>query len=357
MTNVVPIEQSQPLPTLKAGGKLAAIVPQDLDSAYRLAKAVCLAGLAPKGLDKPEGVMIAILHGMEVGLPPMMALQKIAVINGRPTIWGDGALGLVRASGICEYVIEKIEGIGDKRVAICTAKRRGEPDPIVRRFSVEDAKRAALWDKNGPWKQFPERMLQMRARAFALRDGFADVLGGLYLTEELQGTESPGMKDVTAPPPPIAVPVAQMIEGQAAETVNAETGEIIPISQSAFEDWIGRLRTASADVQSEIFEGEINPAREEGRLSAEQYTELQSVAESTAKASQTDTAPGQATETDLKAQGEEVSSRGLAALEKWWKGLPPRQQQALKSNLDGWKKAAGEADDANTGEPVDFATS
>lgn len=281
MTNVVPIEQATPLPALKAGGKLAAIVPQDIDSAYRLAKAVCLSGLAPKGLDKPEAVMIAIMHGMEVGLTPMMALQKIAVINGRPTIWGDGALGLVRGSGLCEYVTEKIEGMGDKRVAICTAKRKGEPDPIQRRFSVDDAKRASLWGKQGPWTQYPERMLSMRARAFALRDGFADVLGGLYLTEELQGTERADMKDVTAPPPPVApMPIAQQIEAQA-ETVNAETGEIIePVTQATYDDWIARLRAADPGVQEEIFECEIGPAREDGRVSAEQYAELQSLVRS-----------------------------------------------------------------------------
>lgn len=273
MTNVIPIEQ--PLPQLKAGGKLAAIVPQDIDSAYRLAKAVCMSGLAPRGLDKPEAVMIAIMHGMEVGLTPMMALQKIAVINGRPTIWGDGALGLVRGSGLCEYVTEKIEGMGDKRVAICTVKRKGEPEPITRRFSVEDAKRASLWGKQGPWVQYSERMLQMRARAFALRDGFADVLGGLYLTEELQGTESPAMKDISAPPPPPApapVPIENVIEG----TI-AETGEIIPITSAAFEDWIARLRAADIATQEEIFECEIAPAREDGRVSAEQYAELQSL--------------------------------------------------------------------------------
>lgn len=271
MSNVVPIEQ--PLPVLKAGGKLAAIIPQDIDSAYRLAKAVCLSGLAPKGLDKPEAVMIAIMHGMEVGLTPMMALQKIAVINGRPTIWGDGALGLVRGSGLCEYVTEKIEGMGDKRVAVCVAKRKGEPDPITRRFSVDDAKRASLWDKGGPWKQYPERMLQMRARAFALRDGFADVLGGLYLTEELQGTERTDMKDISAPPPPSEpMPIAQQIEG----TI-AETGEIIPITTAAFDDWISRLRSADISTQEEIFECEIAPAREDGRVSAEQYAELQSL--------------------------------------------------------------------------------
>src|SRR6185312_14669440 len=144
---------------------------------------------------------VAVLHGLELGLTPMAALQRIAVVNGRPTIWGDGAMALVRGSGACEYVKETIAGEGDKRTALCEAKRRGEPVPITRSFSVSDAKKAGLWAKQGPWQQFPDRMLQMRARAFCLRDGFADVLGGLYLKEELDD----GDNGKTPPAPPVAV--------------------------------------------------------------------------------------------------------------------------------------------------------
>ena len=51
-------------------------------------------------------------------------------------------------------------------------------------FSEQDAKVAGLWGKSGPWKQYPKRMLQMRARGFNLRDNFADILGGLITAEE-----------------------------------------------------------------------------------------------------------------------------------------------------------------------------
>ena len=40
--------------------------------------------------------------------------------------------------------------------------------------------------KQGPWTQHPKRMRQMRARAFALRDVFPDVLCGMPVAEELQ---------------------------------------------------------------------------------------------------------------------------------------------------------------------------
>ena len=188
-------------PQLGAGAAVRAIVPTTMEDAYRLAKAVCAAGMAPRGMDTPEKAMIAIMRGLEVGLTPFQALDKIAIVNGRPVIWGDGALALVRASGLCEYVDESIMGKGEERLALCQSKRRGEAKQIERTFSVADAKKAGLWGKQGPWTQFPDRMLQMRARAFCLRDGFADVLGGLYLKEEFDGIEGRAERQAAPIPP------------------------------------------------------------------------------------------------------------------------------------------------------------
>lgn len=236
MNALTPVE---PRPALVAGARLMAIVPTTMDEAYRLAKAICLAGMAPKGLDKPESCMVAIMHGMEIGLTPLTALQRIAVVNGRPTIWGDGAMSLVRASGLCEYVRERIEGAGDNRAAVCEAQRRGEPEPIVRTFSVADAKRAGLWNKSGPWSQYPDRMLQMRARAFALRDGFADVLGGLYLREEMDEEARGGRarEPVVEPQsgPPRSVPRLAAPD-RTAEDVPAEPAPDYEALVAQFED-------------------------------------------------------------------------------------------------------------------------
>lgn len=213
-----------PLPTQSAA--IRAMVPQTMTEVFQLAEAVHRSGLSPDGLGNVQAVAIAIMHGLELGVPPMTALQRIAIINGRPTIWGDLAIALVRASGLAESIREEIVGTGDDRIAICTVKRKGEPQPIVGTFSVDDAKRARLWDtrekvqrrsRNGngtyealndaPWHRFPERMMKFRARGFALRDGFADVLGGLYLREEMEGEQAEA-RDVTPAPVPPAPPPA-----------------------------------------------------------------------------------------------------------------------------------------------------
>jgi hypothetical protein len=174
------------------------------DDAFRFSKMVSASEFAPKEFKgKPESCLLAIQHGSEVGLSPMQSLQSIAVINGRPTIWGDAALALVQSSPACEYVREFIEGDGDAQVAVCEVKRRGYPHATFVKFSVADAKKAGLWGKAGPWQQYPTRMLALRARGFALRNAFADALRGLVTAEEAQ--DYPVVTQAEPPKEPVVV--------------------------------------------------------------------------------------------------------------------------------------------------------
>lgn len=167
--------------------KSFSLVPANFSEAKEFATLISKSELVPKDYrDKPFNVLCAIQMGMELGIQPMQALQGIAVINGRPSVWGDAMLALVRGSDLCEGLAETIAGEGEKMVATCTIKRKGEKTEIVRRFSVDDAKKAKLWGKEGPWTNYPTRMLQMRARAWACRDAFPDVLKGIAMAEEIQ---------------------------------------------------------------------------------------------------------------------------------------------------------------------------
>lgn len=143
-------------------------------------------GMVPKDyIGKPDAICIAIQMGSELGLAPMQALQNIAVINGRPSIWGDAIPALIRASGKCEYHKEWTAGEGDTLVWHVEFKRKDDPNPIRRSFGVADAKKAGLWGKD-LYQKYPSRMIQMRARGFAARDAFADALKGLITAEEVQ---------------------------------------------------------------------------------------------------------------------------------------------------------------------------
>ncbi len=256
-----------------SGGAVKAIVPQNIDDAFRLSNMIVKSGMAPSSFKTPEAVLVAIMHGMEVGLPPLMALQSIAVINNRPTLWGDGAMALVRATGQLEEFEEWIDGANDNMIAYCKIKRRGEK-PVTHSFSVADAKKAGLWGKQGPWTTYPRRMIAMRPRSWCLRDVFADALKGLHIAEEVMDTD---MKNVTPPSPPPAPSVAAsphietVQSAPEIEVVNDATSK--PLSE-VVSDWIARLNDAPRDIQEEIFESEIDPFREKGQFPAADYNAL-----------------------------------------------------------------------------------
>lgn len=177
--------------------------PTTLDEAMKFSEMLARSSMVPRQYQgKAEDVMVACQWGREIGLAPMQALQNIAVINGKPSVYGDAAMALVQASAVCEDVEEYFENEGTSNpIAICIAKRKGRK-PVVAKFSVEDAKRAGLWGKQGPWTAYPKRMMQMRARGFALRDAFPDVLKGLITAEEAQDypSDQPA-KDITPAKP------------------------------------------------------------------------------------------------------------------------------------------------------------
>ena len=161
--------------------------PATITEAMEFSKMLADSSMVPRAYQgKPQDIMVCVQWGMEIGLAPMQALQNIAVINGKPSVYGDAAMALVQASPVCEGVEEYMEGEGTPNpVAVCIAHRKGRK-PVTAKFSVEDAKRAGLWGKQGPWQAYPKRMLAMRARGFALRDAFPDVLKGLITAEEAQ---------------------------------------------------------------------------------------------------------------------------------------------------------------------------
>ena len=221
--------------------------PATLTEAIQFSEMLANSSMVPKAYQgKPQDILVCVQWGYEMGLAPMQALQNIAVINGKPSVYGDAALALVQASSVCEDVQETMEDEGTTNpTAVCVAKRKNR-SPVVVRFSVEDAKRAGLWGKQGPWQAYPKRMMQMRARGFALRDAFPDVLKGLITAEEAQDypDEAKPAIDITPPRNPLdritsspSEPVGNhiQIEADMADTVEPEViQEQVPAADVGF---------------------------------------------------------------------------------------------------------------------------
>lgn len=269
------------LAPLSAGAQPRAIVPTNIDEVWRISTILIKAGLAPKDFATPEKCSVAIMHGLEIGMPPMMALARIAVINGRPCVWGEAVVGIAIATGEVEDIVETISGEGDHMVATCRIKRKGIKSYTEASFSVADAKRAGLWDdrakvkrrdrttgeykdvwNDAPWHRYPKRMLKMRARV-AFRDLFADAFSGLYIAEELIGGEETEMRDVTPPeaqpekkPEPAKAapkPAPQVIDGKA-EKVEEE------------------VYVRDREEEGEVIDGKAEPVQEEAKPEPEPTT-------------------------------------------------------------------------------------
>jgi hypothetical protein len=150
--------------------------------------------MVPRGLDgrsqieTESRVAIAIEFGLNLGLTPLQSLQSVMVTNGRPCLWGDAPMALVSQHKAFEGTKTEWAGDGDKFGCTFTVFRlvKNKSVPHAWTFTIEDAKRAGLWGKTGPWSTNPKRMLMIRARAFALRDAFPDALRGSGIAEEME---------------------------------------------------------------------------------------------------------------------------------------------------------------------------
>lgn len=210
-------------------GPIFSLVPTTLDEAMKLAEIMATSDLVPKDYrGKPGNVLVAVQMGMELGLKPMAAIQNIAVINGRPSIYGDVLLGLVKTHPQFDGIVETLDKA--TMTATCEIRRRGHA-MVVRTFSKADAEKARLWGKEGPWTHYPERMLLMRARGFACRDQFPDALRGISLREEAQDIAEKEVSGEVLQPP--------VMQPRAVEHVDKEIDEAV-----------GRIEQAVARVKS-----------------------------------------------------------------------------------------------------------
>lgn len=235
-----------PMPT---GGQVSAVVPQTVEEIFRIAKGVVVGGLAPQALTgkitTPDdfqralsAVSVVIMAGAELGLPAMSSLRSFTVINGRPSLYADGLINVIRRSGKAKTLqmgfTRGAKGqYDDDAFGWCEATRGDTGETYRYEFSVEDAKRAALWDdrakakrfkKDGtsyeaindaPWYRYPSRMLMWRAAGYCLRMLFGDVLGGI--TDEYEARSIPEYGEYTevesaapsSPPPSLRATTAE----------------------------------------------------------------------------------------------------------------------------------------------------
>lgn len=251
--------------------------PSTFEEANKLALTLSESSIVPADFrNQPGNVLIAMQMGHDVGLSPTQALQSIAVINGRPSIWGDAIPAIIKNHPAYEWMKETYDE--EKYIATCEMKRKGEKTTTIQSFSWNDAVVAGLVDKKGSlYKKYPKRMLQMRARSWAARDCFPDALKGLSVAEEMQDAELIDMGDadvVSGPavqetkPSDIKKSVEKVVDpdlqkGKVELDDEPKTHEDVPASTKEFLEELDASDDVKPDddiVDAEITE--VEPAKE-----------------------------------------------------------------------------------------------
>jgi hypothetical protein len=204
---------------------------ENFEHYFRIANMMAKSEMVTKGYkDKPQDVLIAMEYGRSLGLGALQAIQNIAVINGRPSLYGDAVLAVCSGHPDFEDIKEEqILSAANKVIGYtCTVKRKNR-SPVTQSFTIDDATAAGLLGRQGPWKTNQARMLQMRARAFALRDSFADALGGVRVVEEVQDyRETRNITPVNAKEELKALIYKNKMQVDKDPQFDTETGEVLP---------------------------------------------------------------------------------------------------------------------------------
>jgi hypothetical protein len=197
MTDSLPLEEAPeaavaPLEAPQAPAGPPAVIPSDAEASvvFKLAKNLARTTFVPKAYQgHPDEIAACILYGRALGIDPMLALQEIAVIQGRPTVSAKYMAGKVLAAG---HRIEVIEWTDTECKLRGTRYGQGEDSSLDVTFSLDDAKRAGLLRAGSSWSTYPKAMLMARATSMLARALFADlVLGMAYTAEEMGGEPNP----------------------------------------------------------------------------------------------------------------------------------------------------------------------
>lgn len=210
---------------------------QSWKTMMEMARELVASGLLPKGIDKPAAALAVIQKGREIGIPPMYALSNIGIINGRPVVGAEVMLAMVYRDHGDQAI--QFEETSSERCAV-TYKRKSWAQAKSFEWTIEDAKKANLTGKGGPWAQYPAAMLRARCISAVARLAFPDSLGGMYTPEEL-GAEvtvtDDGAIEVVPQPAPVR-PIKPNIE------------DITPPISEARQKLIGQLQRGTAAAKA-----------------------------------------------------------------------------------------------------------
>lgn len=156
--------------------------PVGIDELWRVSKGLFDSGLYSSFVNA-QGAMAAVMHGRELGLGAAASLSSICVVKGRPTLYAETMVALVKASPVCEY-IQCTERTAER----CTwvTKRRGNPQPTTLSMTYKECAAISPDSKLTQLQRQPATMIMWKCAAAICRMEYPDVTKGIHATEEFQ---------------------------------------------------------------------------------------------------------------------------------------------------------------------------
>lgn len=138
--------------------------------------------------DAQGNCIIALDYANRLGVSPLLVMQQVDMVHGRPGLRGAFMGALVNASGLFRSRLKfHFEGEIGKDGYSCYAWAIDHDGEIVKGTTITWAMvKAEGWTKNSKWLSMPEQMIQYRAAAFFSRVHAADVTMGLQTREEIE---------------------------------------------------------------------------------------------------------------------------------------------------------------------------
>lgn len=202
---------------------------QEFQVAQRMAQALASSTIVPKDYQGNLGnCIIALEMANRLNTSPMMVMQNLYIVNGRPAWSSQYIVAMINASRKYKTELQyDLQGIGMNM--ICYAYAEDHNGHIVKgpTISMEMAKSEGWLDKNGSkWKTMPEVMIRYRAASFFGRLNCPDMIMGIYSTDEVVELGSDAYRDIDP-----AEKIQQEIKGNANQEpvdiqVNKDTGEV-----------------------------------------------------------------------------------------------------------------------------------
>ena len=174
MNNLVPTKHIAPIESNSLAGYAA-----NLESKLKICDLLLKSRMLPGSLTSAQAVLAIVLKGQEYGFAPMTSCELFDFIQGRCAMRVAGMTALCKQEG---GTFDVVEETADKCTII--AKRPSKKWEQKYTFKMSQAAAMGLSNKDN-WKKMPEFMLYARCISVLCRRGWADILAGLYSSEEM----------------------------------------------------------------------------------------------------------------------------------------------------------------------------